>query len=66
MGLNGFDQFMGNGYFRTIWTVAYQFWAHLISVPQLGRPGFFLVFFFSGEGGGGESKQIFEVNTFLF
>ena len=55
MGLNGFDQFMGNGYFRTIWTVAYQFWAHLISVPQLGRPGFFLLFFFSG--GGGRWKQ---------
>ena len=65
MGLNGFDQFMGNGYFRTIWTVAYQFWAHLISVPQLGRL-FFFFFFFGGGGGAGESKQIFEVNTFLF
>ena len=26
------------GYFRSVWTVVYQFWAHLIWAPKLGKP----------------------------
>ena len=27
-----------SGYFRSIWTTVYQFWAYLIWVPRLGKP----------------------------
>ena len=27
------------GYFRSIWTAVYRFWAHLIWKPKLGKPG---------------------------
>ena len=27
------------GYFRSIWTAVYQFWAHVIWEPKLGKPG---------------------------
>lgn len=30
---------VGRGYFRSIWTTVYQFWAHLIWAPKLGKPG---------------------------
>lgn len=26
------------GYFRSIWTAVYQFWAHPILAPKLGKP----------------------------
>ena len=26
-------------YFRSVWTVVYRFWAHLIGAPKLGKPG---------------------------
>ena len=27
------------GYFGSVWTAVYQFWAHLILAPKLGKPG---------------------------
>ena len=27
------------GYFRSVWTVAYRFWGHLIWAHKLGKPG---------------------------
>ena len=30
---------MYRGHFRSIWTVVYRFWAHLVWLPKLGMPG---------------------------
>ena len=27
------------GYFGSVWTAVYRFWAHLILAPKLGKPG---------------------------
>ena len=30
--------YINRGYFRSVWTTVYQFWAYLIWVPKLGKP----------------------------
>ena len=55
MNLKFFKLYTVRRSFRLIWTVVYQFWANLIWLPKLGKPG---KFFF-------ENNQIFHVNTFF-
>ena len=40
-GLTGNFSFYGEirGYFRSVWTAVYRFWAYLDVAPKLGKPG---------------------------